>query len=452
MTLRLTMCLLLAVNFLAPWANAQVIGGKPLEVRSYWKHEWTMKRLPAMSNTNESSPMTIEWDLEERHDLDTKSLDYILELEQGGAFFFDPHLQDYLDQKVLMIAGLHPIEGRPGSLTVRVLRHPSINAFALNNGSIVITTGALSFARNEEELLGLLAHEVAHVLLDHNLESATSANSSAAFSRFMGVVGAVAGAAIATSGGKRVSLESRRDVAITTGIVAMAITRKVLDVIGASYSRSQEREADLSAKGLLSFLGRDPDAYGRFLHRLGMHNKLNGVTETSSIMDSHPQIEDRLKELTFVPQEGPATPDVEYDRMMVDCLTLSAALAMQSGQYDYADTLLNRALVSGLATEEAFFLKAKSLRMTSNDAQSAQAALKMLEHASNRMVTGIPAASAEKGLLYLRLGEVDKAIVAFQRYIDDLSRGGADEWQEELLWAKRMVIKCQLRRPGVLAP
>lgn len=46
-----------------------------------------------------------------------------------------------------------------------------INAFAAPGGFIFVTTGMLKFLKNEDELAFVLAHEVAHIELDHGLNA-----------------------------------------------------------------------------------------------------------------------------------------------------------------------------------------------------------------------------------------------------------------------------------------
>ena len=46
-----------------------------------------------------------------------------------------------------------------------------INAFAAPGGFIFVTTGMLQFLKNEDELAFVLAHEVAHIELDHGLNA-----------------------------------------------------------------------------------------------------------------------------------------------------------------------------------------------------------------------------------------------------------------------------------------
>lgn len=52
-----------------------------------------------------------------------------------------------------------------------VIDSPEVNAFAGPGGYIFVTTGALSAMRNESELAGVLAHEIAHVTQKHMLQT-----------------------------------------------------------------------------------------------------------------------------------------------------------------------------------------------------------------------------------------------------------------------------------------
>jgi predicted Zn-dependent protease len=52
-----------------------------------------------------------------------------------------------------------------------VLEAPQLNAFATPGGHIFITRGLVERMRNEAELAGVLAHEIAHVLKKHHLKA-----------------------------------------------------------------------------------------------------------------------------------------------------------------------------------------------------------------------------------------------------------------------------------------
>jgi predicted Zn-dependent protease len=48
-----------------------------------------------------------------------------------------------------------------------VVRNRSPNAFSVGGGHVYVTDGAVSFAENESELAGILAHEIGHQLAGH---------------------------------------------------------------------------------------------------------------------------------------------------------------------------------------------------------------------------------------------------------------------------------------------
>jgi predicted Zn-dependent protease len=64
----------------------------------------------------------------------------------------------------------------PEKVTYRflVLREPMVNAFALPNGSIYITTGLLALLENEAQLAGILGHEAHPYFENRSLRKKTS--------------------------------------------------------------------------------------------------------------------------------------------------------------------------------------------------------------------------------------------------------------------------------------
>jgi hypothetical protein len=84
--------------------------------------------------------------------------------------------------------------------------------------------------------------------------------------------------------------------------------------------------------------------------------------------------------------------------------------------------------------------------MMSNDRQQTLLALALLDSASHRRTIGIAAINAERGLLHLRLNDVDRALSSFESYVAELGNDSSGAWREEILWAKRMVGKCRLKR------
>jgi predicted Zn-dependent protease len=52
-------------------------------------------------------------------------------------------------------------------LKIHILENSDINAFALPNGHLIIYSGLIVNSDNQEELAGVICHEIAHIELNH---------------------------------------------------------------------------------------------------------------------------------------------------------------------------------------------------------------------------------------------------------------------------------------------
>ena len=110
---------------------------------------------------------------------------------------------------------------------VHIIDSDMINAFVLPNGEIFVMTGMLKTVENDDELAGILGHEIAHAILNHPAEQLS-------FSGFMSIFNLVILAslwAIIPSDG--------------LALIANYIESKVQDIIiHLPYQRDLEKEAD----------------------------------------------------------------------------------------------------------------------------------------------------------------------------------------------------------------
>jgi predicted Zn-dependent protease len=113
-----------------------------------------------------------------------------------------------------------------------------INAFALPGGPMFVNRGMIEAARGEGEVAGVMAHELAHVLLRHGTAQATKAQN---FQLGM-IAGAIAGAIIGGDAGAIVSEGSRLG----------------LGTYFLKYNREYERQADLLGAQLMAEAGYNP--------------------------------------------------------------------------------------------------------------------------------------------------------------------------------------------------
>jgi predicted Zn-dependent protease len=113
-----------------------------------------------------------------------------------------------------------------------------INAFALPGGPMFLHRGMLQAARTDDEVAGVMAHELSHILLRHGTLQAAKAQ------KFQ--IGAIAGQVLgAIVGGQ-------------AGSIIAQGSQIGLGTYFLKYSREYEREADLLGAQLMARAGYDP--------------------------------------------------------------------------------------------------------------------------------------------------------------------------------------------------
>jgi len=164
-----------------------------------------------------------------------------------------------------------------------VLDSPEVNAFALPGGYIYVTRGLLALANSEAELAGVLAHEIAHLTLDHVGER----NDQGAKAGIGIVAGAIVGGVIDGKDGAKNAL--RTGTAIAAGYLS-------------SHSRQHELEADRRGIRLMAELGYDPMAQVDFLESLEAQYRLSArlrgkIHDPNRVgfFDSHPSTAERVR-------------------------------------------------------------------------------------------------------------------------------------------------------------
>jgi len=140
------------------------------------------------------------------------------------------------------------------------------NAFALPDGSVILTDELVALADDDDELMGVLAHEIGHVEHQHSLR------------RLYHVAG-ISGMIMLAGGDIGSSVE---DLLVHGSLLAAL-----------SYSRDQEREADRYSVALMRRAGRDPLAMGRLFERLQKELGVDG----GGLLASHPATTERIDAL-----------------------------------------------------------------------------------------------------------------------------------------------------------
>ncbi|UHQ20431.1 M48 family metallopeptidase [Lysobacter sp. KIS68-7] len=151
------------------------------------------------------------------------------------------------------------------------------NAFALPGGKVGVYTGIFRVAKNQDQLAGVISHEIGHVISRHHEERIT---------RQMGAQGAVQvlGALLGSRYGSGIG-----DVAMQGGSV-LAQTGFLLP-----GSRQQESEADVVGQQLMAQAGFDPR--GAVDLWTNMIAASNSSSRPPQWLSTHPNPEARIREL-----------------------------------------------------------------------------------------------------------------------------------------------------------
>lgn len=192
----------------------------------------------------------------------------------------DPGLNAYA-QKVTQAVAL--ASDRPSTFKgyhVQVLDSEEINAFAAPGGFIFVTKGMLELVRNEDELAGVLAHEVAHVAKKHGLKTIQTSRLTSAF--------AILGSEAAKS-------YTPQQVSQLTSAFEGAVEDVVNKLVVNGYSRDKEYEADQFGAQYVKAANYDPGALKGFLGRLEKAGGAGG-----GMFKTHPSPAKRESELGAV--------------------------------------------------------------------------------------------------------------------------------------------------------
>jgi predicted Zn-dependent protease len=201
------------------------------------------------------------------------------DIRNSGQVVEDPLVTEYLNDVGSRIAA-QTNEGQH-SFSFFAVQDERINAFALPGGYIGIHTGLLEATRNEDELAGVLAHEVAHVTQRH-IARAIHANSRQSILTTAMMLGAIIVAAAGGSGD------------VVQGAMAVAQGTAMQQQI--NFTRSNEYEADRVGIAALADAGFDPYGMASFFDILSRQQTTSPEMRAPEFMRTHPVTTARVAE------------------------------------------------------------------------------------------------------------------------------------------------------------
>lgn len=175
----------------------------------------------------------------------------------------DPQIVNYIQQLGAKLAAKAAGERFPYQF--RVVATKEINAFALPGGFLFVNAGTLAAAKNEGELAGVMAHEIAHAALRHGTNQASKQQLA---QLGLGILGS-----IAASG-------ENPDMGQAVG----AIGGLGANMLFLKFGRSAEKQADLEGARIMAEAGYDPRDMAGFFATL----QAQGGQRMPELLSDHP--------------------------------------------------------------------------------------------------------------------------------------------------------------------
>ena len=170
----------------------------------------------------------------------------------------DPSVNDAVDSLVTAICRANAIDR--SSIKIHILDKDEVNAFALPDGHLVIYSGLIRASASQEELSGVIAHEPAHIQMDHVVKKLV----------------------------KEVGISLLISTIDYPGSEKIEETAKLLT--STAFDRNFEREADLKAVDYLIRTRLNPKPFADFLNMMAAkHDESNSL----GWLSTHPASKER---------------------------------------------------------------------------------------------------------------------------------------------------------------
>lgn len=220
------------------------------------------------------------------------------EAERQLPILRDADVEGYVNrigQKLAVNAG-----GPQFQYRFRVINASDINAFALPGGYIYLNRGIIENARNEGEVAGVLAHEIAHSALRHGTHQASKAYAAQAGLQILGGL----------LGGK---------VGNNTAQILNTVGGVGLNALFLKFSRELETQADVRGAQILAASGYTPADMVSFFNQLAKVD----TSKKTTWLSHHPAPPDRQARIEKERQllKEPSTPTqnvAELNRIKTD--------------------------------------------------------------------------------------------------------------------------------------
>lgn len=174
----------------------------------------------------------------------------------------NPLVINSVDSIVTLICKTNKIDRE--KIKIHILNKDDINAFALPNGHLIVYSGLILNSENQEELTGVICHEIAHIELNHVMKKLV----------------------------KEIGLSVL--ISMTTGNGGGEVIKETAKMLSSSaFDRSLEKEADIKAVDYLIKAKVNPEPFANFLYKLS--DKEQETTRYFTWISTHPDSRERAE-------------------------------------------------------------------------------------------------------------------------------------------------------------
>jgi len=176
----------------------------------------------------------------------------------------DPAITKTLDSILFTICLKNDMDTT--GLRIHLIRKDMVNAFATPGKHIFVFSGLINETEKQEELIGVIAHELAHIKQDHVMKKLVT----------------------------EVGLSAL--VTMTSGTGGAAVSKELVQLLSSSaYSRKLETEADFKGADYMLQAGVNPGGLADFLYKMASQNE---NPYNMYWLHSHPESKERAQKLT----------------------------------------------------------------------------------------------------------------------------------------------------------
>lgn len=206
----------------------------------------------------------VQWSMEEEVALGVQSAPQMA--QQHGGLYPDQRAQDYLDKVGERLVNTPTGRKSEYPYEFHLLADPNVvNAFALPGGQTFITYALFNELENEDQLAGVMGHEIGHVIERHGAERMAKT----------GFIRGIINSVMIGSGGD-------------------ATMAQIANVVGnyanMKYGRDQELESDNWGVKLMIESGYDPEA---LIGVMDILERASGGARVPEFQSTHPSPENR---------------------------------------------------------------------------------------------------------------------------------------------------------------